>query len=94
MTAHLTFSRRTIASGIPIHGPIISITRVRHAQAAQAATNASISGGTLLVADGGADVALIELSSEPLAAVGCRICRMGRFRRYPAKCNRNPSSIG
>jgi len=31
-------------------------------------TNASISGGTLLVADGGADVALIELSSEPLAA--------------------------
>ena len=31
-------------------------------------TSASISGGTLLVADGGADVALIELSSEPLSA--------------------------
>jgi hypothetical protein len=31
-------------------------------------TNSSISGGTLLVADGGADVALIELSDEPPAA--------------------------
>lgn len=31
-------------------------------------TNTSISGGTLLVADGGADVALIELSDEPPAA--------------------------
>ena len=31
-------------------------------------TNTSISGGTLLVSDGGADVALIELSDEPPAA--------------------------
>ena len=31
-------------------------------------TNNSISGGTLLVANGGADVALIELSSTPPAA--------------------------
>ena len=33
-------------------------------------TNNSISGGTLLVADGGSDVALIELSSTPPAAWG------------------------